>query len=87
MVRIIITAAAVLAAVPAAAQVDEAAKARLITAIVAAGCSVTPDNNGAILSEAGLSEDEAAGIVEAMLEAEEAEAEDDVLVLKTGGCN
>ena len=86
MVRIIITAAALLAALPAAAQSGDG-KARLIGAIAAAGCTVTPDNNASVLASANLTEDEAAVIVGEMIAAGEAEPVNDTLVLKTGGCN
>ena len=87
MVRIILTAAALLGALPAAAQVDGSAKAQLVAAIASAGCQVTPENNGEILAAAGLTEEQAAGIVEEMLVAGEAVPEGDSLVLRTGGCN
>jgi Spy/CpxP family protein refolding chaperone len=87
MVRIILTATALLAALPAAAQVDETAKAQLVSAIASAGCRVTPENNGGILAAAALTEEQAAAIVESMLTSGEAVPEGDVLVLKTGGCN
>ena len=72
---------------PAIAQASEAQTEALIAAIAAAGCEVREDNNTAVLTEAGVSEEEAAEIVAALLGDGRAAIEGGSLRLKTAGCN
>lgn len=60
---------------------------KLVQAIVAAGCVVTPDNNATILSEAGLNQESASVVVNALLGLGQAEIVDGDLRLKTAECN
>lgn len=89
MTRPILPAAALalaaLSAGPAPAQ-SAADQQAMIAAIAANGCRVTAQNNGAILQTAGLSEDVAAAVVQALIDSGRAAVEGGVLVLKTGGC-
>ena len=55
-------------------------------AIASAGCRVNAGNNAQVLSAAGVSEDAAAAIVQALLDSGEAVREGGDLVLRTGGC-
>lgn len=87
MIRTLTLAAALgLAALPALAQASDEQKAALRAAIEANGCRVTPDNNSAILTQAGLAEADAATVVQALLSAGEAQIEAGELVLKTPAC-
>lgn len=86
MFRTLALAAALAAAgMPLLAQSGEQ-KSAMVSAIAAAGCRVTASNNAAVLSAAGLSEDQAAAVVQSLLDSGEAAIESGVLVLKTGGC-
>ncbi len=60
---------------------------KLVKAIVAAGCVVTPDNNAAILAAAGLDQESASVVVNALLGLGQAEIDGGDLRLKTEGCN
>ena len=60
--------------------------ARLVAAITEAGCVVTPENNAAILTAAGLADSDAQGVVSALLGLGQAEIVDGNLRLKTEGC-
>lgn len=87
MFRPILLAAAIASAGIGAAQAQGAADQQaMIDAIAANGCRVTPANNSAILAAAGLSEDVARAVVQALLDSGRAAVEGGVLVLKTGGC-
>lgn len=85
--RNLVLIAAVLGAVapPAFAQ-SAAEKQALVAAIASAGCRVNAGNNAQVLSAAGVSEDAAAAIVQALLDSGEAVREGGDLVLRTGGC-
>lgn len=89
MIRPILLAAALsvpaLSAGPALAQ-SAADQQAMIAAIAANGCRVTAQNNAAILGAAGLSEDVAAAVVQALIDSGRAAVEGGILVLKTGGC-
>jgi hypothetical protein len=86
MTRAILLAAVLaLPAWPVLAQ-SEAEQQAMIAAIAANGCRVTPSNNSAILGAAGLSEDAARAVVQALIDSGRAAVEGGVLVLKTGGC-
>jgi hypothetical protein len=80
-----ISTVAVLLALPAAAQTAAQADA-LIAAIASAGCEVREDNNAAILTASGLSENDAAAVVAALLGDGRATLEGGNLRLKTAGC-
>ncbi len=85
--RNLVLIAALLGAVaqPALAQ-SAAEKQALVAAIASAGCRVNAGNNAQILNAAGVSEDVAAAIVQALLDSGEAVREGGDLVLRTGGC-
>ena len=86
MIRTLALAAALAAAgLPVLAQSAEQ-KSAMVSAIAAAGCRVTASNNAAVLSAAGLTEDQAAAVVQNLLDSGEAAVEGGDLVLKTGGC-
>ncbi len=86
MIRTLALAAALVAAgLPVLAQSAEQ-KSAMVAAIAAAGCRVNASNNAAVLSAAGLSEDQAAAVVQSLLDTGEAAVEGGDLVLKTGGC-
>lgn len=61
-------------------------KAAVIRAIAAAGCRVNAGNNAQVLSAAGIGEDRAAAVVQALLNSGEAVTMGGDLVLKTGPC-
>ncbi|MDH3263522.1 MAG: hypothetical protein OEM24_05950 [Paracoccaceae bacterium] len=61
-------------------------KSAMVSAIAAAGCRVNASNNASVLSAAGLTEDQAAAVVQSLLDSGEAAVEGGDLVLKTGGC-
>jgi hypothetical protein len=81
----LLSAALAAAAAPALAQ-GAADQQAMIAAIASNGCRVTAENNAAILRAAGLSEDVAAAVVQALIDSGRAAVEGGVLVLKTGGC-
>lgn len=81
-----LAAALAVAAIPAVAQ-SAADRQAMIDAIAAAGCRVDSQNNAAVLQAAGLGEDAAAAVVQALLDSGEAVIEAGVLVLKTAGCS
>lgn len=60
--------------------------AALISAITAAGCTVTADNNAQILSAAGLADQDAQVVVSTLLGLGQAEIVEGNLRLKTEGC-
>ena len=86
MIRAILLAAVVALSAGAAPAQSAADQQAMIAAIAANGCRVTPSNNAAILGAAGLSEDAARAVVQALLDSGRAAVEGGVLVLKTGGC-
>ncbi|MFN3938641.1 MAG: hypothetical protein ACK4KW_13815 [Gemmobacter sp.] len=87
MIRTMIFAAtAALVSAPLAAQPTDAQKASLQSAIEAHGCKVSAENNEAILAAAGLTEADAATVVQALLDAGNAVIEGGELVLKSGTC-
>lgn len=86
MRTLILAAALGLPALSALAQATDEQKLALRTAIEADGCRVTAENNAAILEAAGLAEADAATVVQALLEAGEAQIENGELVLKTDAC-
>lgn len=87
MIRTLILAAALgLPALPVLAQATEEQKTALRAAIEANGCRVTAENNAMILESAGLAEADAATVVQALLEAGQAQIENGELVLKTEAC-
>jgi hypothetical protein len=86
MIRTLTLGAALAAAgLPVLAQSAEQ-KSAMVSAIAAAGCRVNATNNAAVLSSAGLSEDQAAAVVQSLLDSGEAAVEGGDLVLKTAGC-
>lgn len=60
---------------------------KLVKAIVAAGCVVTADNNAEILAAAGLNQESASVVVNALLGLGQAEIVGGDLRLKTEECN
>lgn len=60
---------------------------KLVQAIVAAGCVVTADNNAEILAAAGLNQESASVVVNALLGLGQAEIVGGDLRLKTEECN
>ncbi len=72
-------------AMPALAQ-SAADKAAVIRAIASAGCRVNAGNNAQVLAAAGIGEDRAAAVVQALLNSGEAVSMGGDLVLKTGPC-
>ncbi len=87
MIRTLILATVLgLPALPALAQATDEQKLALRASIEANGCRVTADNNAMILEAAGLAEADAATVVQALLEAGEAQIESGELVLKTDAC-
>ncbi len=74
------------AALPVFAQATDAQKAAIATAIEANGCKVTAANNAAILAAAGLTEADAATVVQALIDAGTASIENGELVLKSANC-
>lgn len=60
---------------------------KLVQAIVAAGCVVTPENNADILAAAELDQESASVVVNALLGLGQAEIDGGDLRLKTEGCN
>lgn len=87
MIRIIGLAATFgLAALPVFAQVTEEQQTAITTAIEENGCRVTAENNAAILEAAGLTEADAATVVQALINAGNAMIEDGELVLKSDAC-
>jgi hypothetical protein len=86
MTRAILLAAVLALPAGTALAQSSADQVAMIAAIAANGCRVTPANNAAILSAAGLSEDAARAVVQALLDSGRAAVEGGVLVLKTGGC-
>jgi hypothetical protein len=59
---------------------------KLVEAIAANGCVVNADNNSAILAAAGLQDQDAQVVVNALLGLGQAEIVDGNLRLKTAGC-
>lgn len=87
MIRVIgFTAALILAGLPALAETTEEQRAAIAAAIEENGCRVTADNNAAILEAAGLSEADAATVVQALIEAGTAVIENGELMLKSEAC-
>ena len=74
------------AALPVFAQATEEQKSALTAAIEANGCTVTADNNAAILEAAGLTEADAAAVVQALIDGGTASINGGNLVLSTGAC-
>jgi hypothetical protein len=85
MRRLILATALAAGPLPALAQ-GAADQQAMIAAIAANGCRVTAENNAAVLRAAGLNEDVAAAVVQALIDSGRAAVEGGVLVLKTGGC-
>ena len=75
-----------LAALPVFAQATAEQQAAITAAIEANGCKVTSENNAAILAAAGLTESDAATVVQALISAGTAVIEGGELVLKSGAC-
>ena len=65
---------------------SQADKSAVINAIAAAGCRVNAGNNAQVLSAAGIGEERAAAVVQALLNSGEAVSVGGDLVLKTGPC-
>lgn len=69
------------------ADVADEQKAAIATAIEESGCRVTAENNAVILEAAGLTQADAATVVQALIEAGNAIIEDGELVLQSGACS
>ncbi len=87
MIRVLSFALGVSAmAMPAFAQATEAQKAALAAAIEAADCRVTAENNSEILAAAGLDEEDATIVVQALLETGLAVIDNGALVMISDNC-